>query len=217
MELELRPRRSPFETGNTKASLATPSCCCCCCCLNALGAASGIIGADTKARALDAGRSDNAARWFGILGFLFTPMFLLALWGIFSLIPRLNNGWTLVGLVVVAFVIAHTGLRALANSKDALSVHGFAMSILAILVFALVSAVEALLTTLTFGVALLASPISAMAGWEFGTSKQEEEEEEEATEAEYAVRGSETDQGPAAPSPAKPAATPLAEDPEQTE
>lgn len=166
MELELRPRRSPFETGNPKASLATPSCCCCCCCLNALGAASGIIGADTNARARKAGRSDNAALWLGVLGFLFLPLLLVFAVIVSPLVPQNDDELVIpIVLAIVVFAAATTGLRALANPDDAFSLNGFGVSVAAAVILVVGSIVEVFATVFSGGISLLLSPVSAWGGW----------------------------------------------------
>ena len=175
MELELRPRRSPFETGNSKASLATPSCCCCCCCVNAIGAASGIVGADTKARAIEAGRSEDTARWFGVLGFLFIPVLVLVGFIFIPLVPIGDDPVeVLLGLGSLAFLLGHVGIRVLANASSAFSLNGFAASILALLTLLVGSILEAIAAVVTASISVLASfvsaPIAARAGWKFASS-----------------------------------------------
>ena len=212
MELELRPRRSPFETGNTKASLATPSCCCCCCCLNALGAASGIIGADTKARARNAGRSDNGARWFGILGFLFLPLLLFLAVIVSPLVPQ-GDGAPVIPIVlaIVVFVAATTGLRALANPDDAFSLNGFGVSVAAAVIVVVVSLVEVFVTVFSGGISLLLSPFSAWGGWKMAASAHGNAGTPDASQPPP------LDQSLDAPAPTQPSDIPLAgDDPEQS-
>ena len=98
MELELRPRRSPFDDGLSKASLATPSCCCCCCCLNALAATSAMVAADISTRTRNAGKSTSTRVGLGVLGFLAVPAALALAFGFASL-------WENLPIALAAFLL----------------------------------------------------------------------------------------------------------------
>ena len=181
MELELRPRRSPFETGSSRASLATPSCCCCCCCLNTIGAASGMVGADLKNRAQDGGRSTGASRLFGLLGFLFVPALVVGAAVLLDQADRqsrvivderpnpiFDNLWVFGGLLafcsLLIFVVVHTALRAAAH-RESVSLRDLKSSIAIGLFLEVGVVLEVFVALITAFLALLLSPLSTWLGW----------------------------------------------------
>lgn len=178
MELELRPRRSPFADGHSKASLATPSCCCCCCCVHAIGATSGIIGGDIAARAREAGRSKNDSRWLGLAGFLTLPL-LIFLTIVLAEVAIVGSGTAILAVAVLGFVLLHSGLRGIASKGESTFSAGGIGSSIAILIFLVVTSIVDAIAIL--GVidsntgdraawALLATvPIAVWAGWKFAT------------------------------------------------
>ena len=183
MELELRPRRSPFETGDSKASLATPSCCCCCCCLNTIGAASGMVAADLTYRARKGGRG-KASTLFGLAGFALIPALAI---GAVSLLlfaerqPRIIGGvrnyrifanlWAfgvlLAFVSIIVFVLLHTALRFAAH-RDSVSSADLLTSSGTGLFVAIGLFLEFFITTLTALISLLLTPISIWLGWRAG-------------------------------------------------
>ena len=177
MELELRPRRSPFESGSSKASLATPSCCCCCCCVNAVVGACGAIGGNLKTRAEEEGRSVEAATWFGVLGFLFPIAFIFIAVGVLSLYPvESTDPWIVVIFALTIFVLSHLGLRKLAQPEGAFSVSGIAFSVGLLIIVGVLSVVDAIFILFTGGVGLILFPVAGWLGWKTTTSQQSKTE-----------------------------------------
>ena len=192
MELELRPRRSPFETGNTKASLATPSCCCCCCCVNVIGAAGGMVGADLSIRARNAGRSTGSALSFGVLGFLFIPAVIaLSLFVMATVLG--SDGAFGFGAGVIIFLVLHTVVRGVASKGAAtFSPAGISSSIGILAFVGIVSFGEALAWILLLVnlqdsdrdllpealiIGLLTVPVAVWLGWKLATLMHDRREE----------------------------------------
>ena len=177
MELELRPRRSPFDDGLSKASLATPSCCCCCCCLNAIGAASGIVAADLSHRARNSGKSTWTRVGLGVLGFILIPAVLGLTVLAADTLPGGGSLAALVAFFVVLFGVLYSALRFASDIDPPSWGRGILVSIAISVLLGVASVFDVILL---FGLANIGAaftvawfvliPISIGLGWLIGSA-----------------------------------------------